>query len=88
MSSSASLHGDDAVRAALSQRIAETMAPLHGIRSRSEPDQIAVEVFRLNAAGRAGAQGLFDAYSQPADFQRVLLDGADSSNGEFAQEQP
>ena len=88
MSSTASSHGDDAVRAALSHSIADTIAPLHGIRSRSEPHQIAAEVARLNAAGRAGAHGLFDAYSQPADFQRVLLNGADSSNGECPEARP
>ncbi len=71
---------DQAAQQALVQSITGTGEPLHGIVSRSEPGHIAAEVARLNQAVRTGAQGLFDAYSQPADFQLVLLDGADSSN--------
>lgn len=63
--------------AAVRDAIAGTAAALHGIDSRSNGDQIAAEVLRLNAAVRAAAAGRISSDAQPGDFAALLLASAD-----------
>ena len=66
--------------AAIRDAIATTAAVLHGIDSRSDGDQIAGEVLRLNAAVRAAAAGRISSGAQPGDFAALLLASADPFN--------
>jgi len=77
---------DDAMRdtAAVQQAIGATAARLHGIASRSQGEQIATEVLRLNDAVRAAAAGRIGFGSQPADFAALLLAHADVFGSEAA----
>lgn len=55
---------------------------LHGIASRTQPQQIAAEVLRLNDAVRRGAQGRISFGQHPQDFASVLVACADATNQE------
>ncbi len=63
--------------AAVRDAIAATASVLHGIDSRSNGDQIAAEVLRLNAAVRMAAAGRISSGAQPGDFAALLLAAAD-----------
>ncbi len=67
---------------AMSQALAASAPRLHGIASRTDAEQIAAEVLRLNDAVRAGAAGRITPGSQPADFAALLLAAADPANQE------
>jgi len=67
---------------AVRDAIAGTAALLHGIDSRSNGDQIAAEVLRLNDAVRAAAAGRISSDAQPGDFAALLLDSADPFGAE------
>ena len=55
---------------------------LHGIESRTQADQVASEVLRLNDAVRRGAHGRIDFRQHPQDFASVLMANADATNAE------
>ncbi len=70
--------------AAVWDAIAATADRLHSIGSRSNGDQIAAEVLRLNDAVRAGAAGRIASGAQPADFAALLFARADAFGQEGA----
>lgn len=57
---------------------------LHGIASRTQSEQVASEVLRLNDAVRRGAQGRIAFGQHPQDFAAVLVEGADATNRDGA----
>lgn len=65
---------------ALQVALKQTGELLHGIVSRSDIRQIAVEVLRLNEAVRRGAAGCMQSGDHPQDFAMMLLAEADDTN--------
>ncbi|MVW78131.1 amidase [Bordetella sp. 02P26C-1] len=69
----------NAFKETAAQFVAAATTELHGIRSRTEPEDLAAELDRLNSAVRASA-GSISPYAQPADFLQSLLQQQDTSN--------
>lgn len=65
---------------AMTSALAATAMRLHGIASRTEVEQIAAEVLRLNDAVRRGAAGRMESGDHPQDFPALLLAAADPTN--------
>ena len=61
----------------IASALAEIADRLHGISSRSDPAQIAAEVFRINDAVRDRAAGMLDGGQHPQDFAATLIARAD-----------
>lgn len=66
----------------VAQYIGESSATMHGVSLRTDPEVLAREVIRLNQnVMRAAEQGI-DPFVQPASFQSLLLQNADSCDAD------
>ncbi len=72
--------GEDAVQRTMTQYLSISTRHLHDVPTRTDPDTLATEVRRLNAAVRACAVDI-SPYAQPADYQQALLRERDAGNG-------
>ena len=70
----------DEIKHAIAQYVVATTDYLHGTPSRTDPEQVASEVERLNSAVRASAGNGISPFWQPADYQSLQVCEQDSSN--------
>lgn len=71
--------------ASMKNALQATAKRLHAIESRSDVEQIAAEVLRLNDAVRAGANGRLHYGDHPQDFAQALLFHSDATNGKSSE---